>query len=299
MDRRTEGTRMAGQSLSQIRALLAGAGITPRHRLGQNFLFDQHLMRKLLDAAEVGSSDVILEIGPGTGSLTELLLERGARVIGVEIDRGLAAILRGRLGDDERFTLVEGDVLESKSCIHPDVLELLRGTEPQSGGARKLVANLPYQVATPLIMELFHVTPTIERMVCTIQKEVGERFGAVPDTEAYGPVSVVSQTLATIRSVANLPPSVFWPRPKVESLMIDLRRRPADEIEVDDIAGFVAFVRDGFQQRRKMLRRLLRDQDAQAGLEAFARAEVSPDCRPAELSPARWRALHKAMRTLR
>jgi 16S rRNA A1518/A1519 N6-dimethyltransferase RsmA/KsgA/DIM1 with predicted DNA glycosylase/AP lyase activity len=182
-----------------------------------------------------------------------------------------------------------------------------------------------------------------ERLTCTIQREVGERLGAQPRTEGYGPVSVITQTLADIQPLAILPPTAFWPRPQVESLMVTLRPRPRERIEVDDIPGFVALVQTAFQQRRKMLRRLLRESDDLAGLrrdrgaprrlqalrdaddlpalrrdegaprqrpalrdaddlaalQAFARAGVSPEARPEELSPADWRAWFRSVQAAR
>lgn len=286
---------MSGQTLSEIRSLLTSAGLAPRHRFGQNFLIDLNLMRKLVEAAEVGRSDVILEVGPGTGSLTEVLLDRGARVVAVEIDHGLQALLRERLSEHPRFTLVQADILASKHTINPLVTSVLDELEPEPGGARKLVANLPYQVATPLLMDLLHASPPMDRMTCTIQKEVGERLAAAPNCGDYGPISVICQTLAEIDLIAILPPSAFWPRPKVESVMLTITPRPPDQIDVDDIEGFVKFVQQGFAQRRKMLRRVVRDWDVLDALAAFDEAGVSSDARPEELSPQRWRAFHRAV----
>ena len=140
---------MAGQILSEIRAVLAGAGLAPQHRFGQNFLIDLNLMRKLVDAADLSPADTVLEVGPGTGSLTEILLDRGVRVVAVEIDHGFQAILRERLGTHPRFTLIQADALATKHCVNPLVLKILSEQPPDAGGAYKLVANLPYQIATP------------------------------------------------------------------------------------------------------------------------------------------------------
>ncbi|MEW6250879.1 MAG: rRNA adenine dimethyltransferase family protein, partial [Planctomycetota bacterium] len=312
------------------------------------FLIDLNLMRKLVAAAELEPADVVLEVGAGTGSLTELLLETGARVVAVEIDRGLQKILRERLGGHARFTLVQGDALAAKSQVNPLILKLLAerppgahvaeaaesgaggdggrggdsgqgdevaaagGTgETEEGGGRaghyKLVANLPYQIATPLIVDLLLVEPRFERLVCTIQKEVGERLVAEPRTGEYGPVSIVLQTLAEIRPLAILPATAFWPRPQVESVMVLIRPRPAeavragdpDDVGVEDVPGFVAFVREAFQQRRKVLRRLLRDWPPAQALAVFQRANVNPEARPEELSPGAWRALYAAFRRTR
>ncbi len=287
---------MSGQTKSEIRSLLAAAGLSPRKRYGQSFLIDLNLMRKLVAAADVRPDDVILEVGPGTGSLTEVLLKRGARVIAVEIDHGLQALLRDRLGKHPRFTLVQADVLAGKHELNPLVVNVLNEQPPRLGGAYKLVANLPYQVATPLLMELLYTAPPFERLTCTIQKEVGERLAAEPRTGAYGTVSVISQTLAAIDLIAIMPASAFWPSPKVESIMLTLRPRPADQIDVDDVPDFVRFVRQGFSRRRKMLRRIVRDWELLDVLAAFQRAGVSPDARPEELTPQAWRAFHRAVR---
>jgi 16S rRNA (adenine1518-N6/adenine1519-N6)-dimethyltransferase len=288
---------MPGQTLKEIRLLLAAANLAPQHRFGQNFLVDLNLMRKLVDAANVESDDIVLEVGPGTGSLTEFLLDRGARVIAVEIDHGLQAVLRARLGTNPRFTLVQGDALAAKHAVNPLVLRLLRDLAPKDGaGTYKLVANLPYQIATPLLVDLLHAEPAFASLTCTIQKEVGERLSSPPDCESYGPVSVITQTLAKVTPLAIIPPTAFWPRPQVESVMLTVTPLPAHQIEVDDVPAFKAFVQTGFQQRRKMIRRLLRDwEEADAAL-AFRRANVNPDARPAELSPATWRALFNAVR---
>lgn len=286
---------MPGQTLSEIRALLAAAGLAPRHRFGQNFLIDLNLMRKLAAAAELNAADVVLEVGPGTGSLTEILLDSGARVISVEIDRGLAGVLRERLGEHPRFTLIQADALAGKHEINPLALNVLKEQEPHPGGARKLVANLPYQIATPLLMELLYATPRLERLTCTIQKEVGRRFLAEPETDDYGPVSVITQTLADVEWIATVPPGAFWPRPQVESAMLTIKPRPPERIEVADAADFARFVQRGFLHRRKMLRRAVQEWGLSDAMAAFLKAGLSPEARPEQLSPAQWRAFHRAV----
>lgn len=286
---------MAGQTLSQIRALLADAGLAPQHRYGQNFLIDLNLMQKLAAAAALSADDTILEVGPGTGSLTEILLASGARVVAVEIDHGFQTLLRHRLGANPRFTLIQGDALAGKSRVNPLLLKVLAERLPQPGGALKLVANLPYQIATPLLVDLLLVQPRFACLACTIQKEVGERLGAAPGTEAYGPVSVVMQTLALVQPIAILPPAVFWPQPEVHSVMVRIEPKKPQDVAVDDVPGFVAFVRRAFQQRRKMLRRLFRDNDELTMLGAFRRAGVSPEARAEELEPLAWQALYRTM----
>ena len=286
---------MPAQTLTEIRSLLADAGLAPLHRFGQNFLIDLNLMRKLVAAADVRAEDVVLEVGPGTGSLTESLLECGARVVAVEIDRGLAALLRERLGENSRLTLVQADILSSKHQINPLVMKLLNETQPREGGTRKLVANLPFQVATPLLIDLLRAATPIGQLTCTIQKEVGERLAADPRTDAYGPASVICQSLAEIELIAIMPPTAFWPRPKVESLMLTLRPLPADQVDVVDVDDFVDFVHQGFNQRRKMLRRMVREWKMLDVLAAFKRAGISPESRPEEVTPHGWRAFHRAV----
>jgi 16S rRNA (adenine1518-N6/adenine1519-N6)-dimethyltransferase len=290
---------MPGQTLTEIRRLLTEAGLAPQHRFGQNFLIDLNLMRKLAAAADLCPADTVLEVGPGTGSLTEILLDCGVRVVAVEIDRGFQAILRTRLAGHPHFTLVQGDALGGKHNVNPLVLKALYAQPPRLGGAYKLVANLPYQIATPLLMDLLLIEPGFARLTCTIQREVGERLAAAPRTGSYGPVSVVTQTLADLTPLAIVRRTAFWPRPDVESIMLTLAPRPPERVEVSDVRGFAAFVQRGFQQRRKMLRRLLRGWEEAAALLAFQRAGVSSDARPEELSPAAWRALYEAVTRLR
>ncbi len=286
---------MPGQTLSEIRRLLAAANLAPRHRFGQHFLIDLNLMRKLVDAAQLSPADTVLEVGAGTGSLTELLLDRGVHVVAVEVDHGLQGILRQRLGSHPRVTLVQADVLAGKHRLNPLVLKALQAQPPRPGGAYKLVANLPYQIATPLLMDALLAGLSFELLACTIQREVAQRLGARPGTESYGPGSVIIQSLADIIPLAILPPSAFWPRPEVQSAMVTIRPRGAGQVEIDNLPGFVEFVHRGFQQRRKMLRRLLGEWDELTILAAFRRAGVSPDARAEQLSPAAWRGLFRAL----
>jgi 16S rRNA (adenine1518-N6/adenine1519-N6)-dimethyltransferase len=288
---------MPGQTQSEIRALLTSAGLSPRHRYGQNFLIDLNLMRKVIAAAQLQRADTVLEVGCGTGSLTEMLLEAGPKVLGVEIDHGLQSILRQRLGANPRFSLISGDALAGKHEINPDVLAELHRHPPTPPGQYKLVANLPYQIATPLLMELLYVQPRFGRLTCTIQKEVGQRLTATPDTDAYGPISVIVATLAKVRLVATFPPTAFWPRPQVESVLVVIRPSDNPPIAPQDTAAFVNFVRNSFQHRRKMIRKTLQNligmEQAAAALE---HASLNPQTRPEQLGPAAWQALFRHSR---
>ncbi len=286
---------MAGQTLAELRALLAAAGLAPRHRYGQNFLIDLNLMRKIVAAAELRADDVVLEVGCGTGSLTELLLEAGPAVIGVEIDHGLQELLRSRLGAQPRFHLVSGDALAGKHEINPQVRASLAQHPPGLAGHYKLVANLPYQIATPLLMELLYGAPPFARLTCTVQLEVAQRLTAAPGSASYGPISVIAATLADVETIARLPPAVFWPRPEVESMALNVRVRPAGQLPAGQRGAFAMFVRRGFLHRRKVLRAAAREWGVPEPSAAFAQAEVSPQARPETLSAAQWCRLFQAL----
>ncbi|HZW09676.1 MAG TPA: 16S rRNA (adenine(1518)-N(6)/adenine(1519)-N(6))-dimethyltransferase RsmA [Phycisphaerales bacterium] len=268
------------QSLAEIKELLLARGLAPQKRFGQNFLIDQNLVRKLVDESAVARGDLVLEVGPGTGTLTEELLSRGCQVIACELDRGLAALLRERLGDRAGFTLIEGDCLASKRTLSPELVAAL-GPRPFT-----LVANLPYGVATPLLLILLTDYPGCRAMDVTIQKEVGERLAAAPGSEAYGAISVVAQTLARVRPIAKLPPECFWPRPDVTSVMIAIERR--DEHGIDDPASLADFCQRAFEKRRKQLGSVLgRNVPWPSGIEPEMRAE---QLRPDQIVEL-WRAL--------
>lgn len=211
------------QTLSQIKLLLEERGLSPKKALGQNFLVDHNLIRRLVDASGAGEGDLVLEVGPGTGALTTELLERGCEVIACELDTALSQLLRDTLGTEypDRFTLIEGDCLESKR-------ELSRAAADALGGRPfTLVANLPYHAATPLMLALLTRCPECAGLHVTIQREVGDRLTAKPSTKTYGSISVVAQHLCEVSLVAKLPPECFWPRPDVTSVMISLARRDA------------------------------------------------------------------------
>jgi 16S rRNA (adenine1518-N6/adenine1519-N6)-dimethyltransferase len=252
------------QTLAQIKEMLESRGLAPRHSLGQNFLVDHNLIRKLVDASGLREGSLVLEVGPGTGVLTEELLSRGCRVVACELDRGLAAMLRERLAD--RVTLIEGDCLASKSAVNPDVIAALKGE------AFVLVANLPYGAATPLMLALLVDHPSCASMHVTIQKEVADRLLAAPRTSEYGPISIVAQALARVERIATLPRECFWPRPDVTSAMVSLSRR-ADPL-TEQGRALADFCQEMFSKRRKQLGSVLgRGHAFPAGIEPENRME--------------------------
>lgn len=229
--------------------MLEERGLAPQHRFGQNFLIDHNQLKRLVDASGIGAGATVLEIGPGTGTLTEELLARGARVVAAEIDRGMAALLRERLGTNPDFTLVEGDCLESKRALAPALLDAV------GGGEFSLVANLPYAAATPVMMILLADHPRCRGQYVTVQYEVAQRVLAGPGSKDYGPLSVLAQATAQPGLIARLPPSCFWPQPDVQSAMIALPRRTSPLC--DDPRGLVDFCQRVFEQRRKQLGSIL------------------------------------------
>lgn len=244
------------QTKKEIEATLIAAGLRPRKRFGQHFLIDGNLMRKLVESADPQPCDILLEVGPGTGGLTDLLETTRARIVCVEIDRDLHAILGDRFRRCPTVTVLLADVLDGKHRLDDGVIaQLNQPIEP--GGEWKLVANLPYQVATPLVMNLLLDYPQVRRLCFTVQAEVGDRITAAPNSKAYGPLSILCQLLCEIHTIARIPPECFWPRPEVDSVMLRLRSLENPQLRRADVHDFAKFVRGVFEHRRKTLRSAL------------------------------------------
>ncbi|MEA2708269.1 MAG: rRNA (adenine1518-N6/adenine1519-N6)-dimethyltransferase [Phycisphaerales bacterium] len=276
------------QTKHQIQSLLTSANTHPRHRFGQNFMIDQNLVRVIADAAGLAAGDVVIEVGPGTGTLTEELLSRGVEVVAVEIDRDLAKLLRERFGNEPRFRLIEGDALSSKHALNEELVSVL-AAPPRAARPRKLVANLPYNIASPLIIELLILG--IDQLVFTVQKEVADRLRAAAGSEAYGPLSVMAQLLARVELLRTLPPQAFWPPPKIESALVRMTR---DDRSAGQAAAFGRFMQKLFSFRRKTLRKAL----SQAGHDAdaaIAATQLDPQARPEVLSVPQLQALFSAV----
>ena len=276
------------QTKHEIQALLSAAGTEPRYRFGQNFMIDQNLVRLVAEAGELTPEDFVIEVGPGTGTLTEELLARGGRVVAVEIDRDLAGLLRQRFADRQNFTLVEGDALAGKHDLNPELLAII-GPAVQEARPVKLVANLPYNIASPLIVELLVVG--VRLLAFTVQKEVALRLKAAAGSDDYGPLSVMAQMLARVEVLRALPPQAFWPAPKIESSLVRLTRK--DELG-DRAAAFGRFVQRLFSFRRKTLRKALTQagHDAEA---ALGMTGLDPQVRPEVLTPPQLLQLAEAV----
>ena len=258
---------------ADVRRLLDTYGLAPSRARGQNFVIDPNTVRRIARLAGVGPGDRVVEIGAGLGSLTLALAETGASVTAIEVDSRLVPALRSVV-DPIGATVVEGDALR---LDWPSLL----GVEPWI-----LVANLPYNVATPLVADLLDGVPAISRMLVMVQREVAERLAAGPGDDAYGAVSVKVAYWATAKVVGRVPATVFHPVPNVESALVRIDRRPAPAVGPDvDPEWLFRLVRAGFGQRRKMLRRSL------AGLvpaEAFEAAGIRPEARAEELAVEDW-----------
>ncbi|MCJ7543697.1 MAG: 16S rRNA (adenine(1518)-N(6)/adenine(1519)-N(6))-dimethyltransferase RsmA [Phycisphaerae bacterium] len=290
------------QTLTEIRQLLQSADLAPRRRWGQCFLIDGNLMAKLLELAEVPAGQAVLEVGAGTGSLSEELLARGANVLAVEVDPGLCRLLRQRLGGREGFTLIEADALAGRAGLSAAVREALPPVA-------HLVANLPYSIATPLVAECLVSSwraragqeghCRFERMTVTVQREVADRLGASPSSRDYGPVSVLVALLGRLRLGSVVPASAFWPSPKVTSRMVRIDFDPAAAAALRSIETLRALLRVAFGQRRKQIGSILRRRpggfDADALAAAVAQAGIDPSLRGEAITPAQYLAAANAM----
>ncbi len=243
------------QTLSFLRQRFAEAGIDLHKKLGQNFLIDLNLVRLIADSAELGPEDVVLEVGTGTGSLTAMLAERAAVVVTVEIDEDLYRLASEHLYQLSNVVMLHADALARKNQLNPQMLtEVEKHLAQQPNRRWKLVANLPYQIATPLISNLLALDRPPELMAITIQKELADRITAKPSTKDYGALSIWVQTQCDVELLRVMPPEVFWPRPKVSSAILRIRLNEAKRAQIPDRDFFHQFVRDLFQHRRKFLR---------------------------------------------
>jgi 16S rRNA (adenine1518-N6/adenine1519-N6)-dimethyltransferase len=234
---------------SETRAVLRTHGLHPQRSRGQNFLVDPEVRDRILEAAELAPGCQVVEIGSGTGVLTEGLLRAGAQVLAVELDRGLAAALQTRLGGNRALRVLAADALRV------DLGEAL-GVLPRPGAAR-VVANIPYIITSPLVLRLLERTDLFESLLLTVQREVAERMAARPGVKAYGAFTVACQYRARVTPLLVIPPTAFYPVPEVESALVRLDLRAGPAVTVRDPERFFRVVRAAFGQRRKTLRNAL------------------------------------------
>ncbi|MFQ5883050.1 MAG: 16S rRNA (adenine(1518)-N(6)/adenine(1519)-N(6))-dimethyltransferase RsmA [Candidatus Methylomirabilales bacterium] len=232
--------------LTETRRLLQAHGLRPKKRLGQTFLVDRNILGKILKEGELQRSDRVLEIGAGVGTLTMALAERCRRVIAVEIDSGLFQILQGVLAGRPAVTLVHGDAL------YLDFRRLL-----EEEGPWKVIANLPYSVATPLLTRLLGLSHCFSLLLLMVQEEVAERLIASPGNKAYGSLTVLTQYYTDIRIVTRVSRTAFYPAPQVDSALVKLQVLPVPRVRPGDPDLFFRLVRAAFAHRRKTLKNAL------------------------------------------
>ena len=277
------------QTKLQIRALLSSAGVFPNKRLGQHFLIDLNLMRLLVDSANIQKDDVVLEVGCGTGSMTEALAEKAGSLIAVELDRNLSEIAEKQLVTSENIEIINADILESKNALSQTVIKALDLAGRKCPGRMLLVANLPYSAASPVIMN-FITGPTIaDGMYVTVQKEVADRMTAAPASSDYGILSIFLAAAGDVKTIRTLKPTVFWPRPQVDSAMVCFVRNRAKSDRIENIELFSETVHLFMGHRRKTLlscSKLARGKLAKITdwPEIFEKCSICPTKRPETLS---------------
>jgi 16S rRNA (adenine1518-N6/adenine1519-N6)-dimethyltransferase len=271
------------QTLSYLRNLFEERGIRPKTKLGQNFLIDLNVLDVVVGAAELDRQDLAVEVGSGTGSLTARLAEAAGAVLSAEIDPAFHDLVSEILAGRDNVVLLHADALKNKNEINPQIFQAIDGLRQRFGCARvKLVANLPYAVAVPVVSNLLLSELPVERMVVMVQWEIAERLLARPGGKDYGALAVLVQSLADVEPVRRrLPPAVFWPRPKVASAVMLVRPNGAKRAHVVQAAGgalrFRNFLRDLYVHRRKNLRGAL------AGWPSSRRPKEEVDSKLAEL----------------
>ena len=280
--------------------MLSSAGLSPNRRFGQHFLVDLNLMRLLVRSAHVTDQDVVLEIGCGTGSLTEALSERGGHVIAVDLDKSLFPIVEAQLAGRRNVTLLNRDILASKHVLDPEVLEAIANSRRLVRGRFLLVANLPYNVASPAIINLVTGPVVADAMAVTIQREVGDRMMASAGDSHYGTLSVILQATGRLKRLRVLKPSVFWPPPRVESAMVTFTRDTEKVGRIKDMTLFRDVIDLFFGHRRKMLKAATKMATGRLAKldhwnDLFSCCQIDPSVRPEQVTPEQFVALANAI----
>ena len=270
---------MGGSPLASpgaTRALLEAYGLATKHSLGQNFLVNDHVIEKIMDLAELGPADRVLEVGPGIGTLTLALLAEAGRVVSVEMDRELAPVLSAHAAAHPNFAYIMGDALR----VTPDQIAEAAGGEPDV-----LVANLPYNVAATVILRYLQEMPSLRRLVVMVQAEVADRICAAPGSRTYGAYTAKLALLARVTGRFEVGPGNFMPPPHVDSAVVRIDRAPL--VGAARVAEVSAVIDAAFAQRRKTIRNSMSASGfARDALDAaFAEAGIQPTCRAETLAP--------------
>ncbi len=248
----------APHTKSMLKALLEERGVRVKKQWGQNFLIDQNLLQFIINTAELGPNDVVLEIGTGTGSLTRLLAQNARHVFAVELDRKLFEIMNETLKDYNNITTYNKDILKSKHHINPKIVEdisnYIHAASSSENLSVKVISNLPYYISTPVIIDLLQEVLPIKTMVLMLQRDTTDRMKALPGTRNYGVLSIMTNLFANVKVLKKLPPDVFWPVPLVDSAIVKMtvnRHQYADKIR--DYQVFQNVVHTIYISRRKTL----------------------------------------------
>jgi 16S rRNA (adenine1518-N6/adenine1519-N6)-dimethyltransferase len=292
----------SNQTISYLGRRFAETGIRLSRRHGQHFLIDQNLLRLVVERAAVDTCDVVLEVGTGTGALAALVAPRAAAVVTVEIDERLHRLAAEELVGLDNVVMLRADALANKNKLNPRVIAAVEKQLAAAPGSRlKLVANLPYNVATPVVANLLASPIVPDSMTVTIQKEVADRIVASPGSKDFGALSVWLQSQCRVELTRALPPSVFWPRPKVNSAIIHIELDDRRRARIADLAFFHDFLRALFAHRRKFLRSVLagafkKRLDKNDVDRVLAKCAVCPECRADQLDVPAILQLGEALR---
>lgn len=279
------------QIKQQIEQLLSSAGLWPKKRLGQNFLIDLNLMRLLIDTANINGQDVALEVGCGTGSFTEALAEKAGAVIAVEIDKPLAQIAQKQLEGKKNVLILNADILDNKHTINSTVVKAIKDAREKHTGRLLLAANLPYNVACPVMMNLITGPELIaDAMYVTVQKEVADRMTAGPGDRHYGQLSILMSACGQAKMLRVLKPTVFWPQPQVNSAMLSFIRDEKKAGQIRDIETFCKVISLFMGHRRKMLKACTKLAAGELAEiigwdDIFEKASIVSTNRPEQISP--------------
>lgn len=276
------------QTKQQIEQLLASAGVSPNKKLGQNFLIDLNLIRFLVEKADITKDDIVLEVGCGTGTLTETLAEKAGRVVVVEYDKAMWQITSNLLKDKNHVKIIHGDALRNKNAINSQAIEEIMDIRQNLKGRVMLVANLPYNIAASLMINLIVGPLTVDSMYVTIQKEVAQRMTSGPGDKLYGILSIMMESAGKVNFLKKLPPNVFWPAPKVESAMVEFIRDQEKLKRIKNLKIFRDVINLFMGHRRKMLKACTKFaigdlEGISSWDEVFERSKVDPTLRSEKL----------------
>lgn len=290
------------QTRSHLMDLFNEHGFNPRGDLGQNFLIDINIIEFIVEEAELTADDVVLEVGAGTGGMTTFMGVAAGHVVSVEYDNNMYGLAKAQTANFDNITLMNMDALKNKNQLAPEVIaEVQKQLDAKPGRKLKLVANLPYNIATPIISNLVATELPWARMVATIQLELAERMVSGPGTSKYGALAAWLQAQGKVKLIKRMPPTIFWPRPKVDSAVVKITPQPEKREKIVDRAFYHDFVRRAFQHRRKHLRSVVcgmyRKQTPKATIDACFVAEgLIPETRADELEVAQLVSLSNSLK---